>query len=217
MRVNRLILIAAALLLIGALCYAWYVRKKTVAQVVDYTTSALAPMKRWTDKAGNNHAKVEAQQVPKAVFDHSHDSLIAEINKITKANRLLQATIVRLQAKDSIFAPYTDVVVADDTFSTTRTFAYVDPCVDISGVATDTGVSINYELHPTVTLVSHWQNPGLFKPKRLYTEAITGTCNQVDTMRTIVIQKPPKSFVETRGFAIGVGFLLGIAANMIKR
>lgn len=213
--VYKIVLAAIVLLLVFALVYNTCRSNKRVSQVTQYATKETTPVKRWMDKQGTQHAKAEVQQVPKAVFDQSRDSLIRELKKVTKANNLLQATIIKLRNKDSVFAPY--VAITNDTaLIMPAQFSYADDCIALDGSLTDSGVALQYDVHTNVTMVSHWDNPGLFKPKRLYVEALTNRCTAVDTVAAIVVQKPPKKFIETRGFAIGVGFILGVLAGAAK-
>lgn len=212
----KILLGGIVLLLVCALVYNKCRSDKRVNQVTQYTTKETTPVKRWTDKQGTQHAKAEVQQVPKAVFDQSRDSLIRELKKVAKANNLLQATIIKLRSKDSVFAPYVTTIINDTAIVMPAQFSYTDDCIDLDGSLTDSGVALQYDVHTNVTLVSHWDNPGLFKPKRLYVEALTNQCTAVDTLAAIVVQKPPKKFIETRGFAIGVGFILGVLAGAVK-
>lgn len=204
--------------------YGCYRSNKEKKQLVTYATNAPDEIDRWKDKKGNEHAEQEIESVPIDIYNKTRDSFISALRKEVKAKNLLQAAIVKLKAKDSLFAPFaiteedsTDAPGETLASNDNKRFEYVDDCIYANGVSTDSGVHLTYNFNPGLTIISKWKDPGVFKPKILVTDVITDRCWQVDTLRSVVPQKPPKKFIETRGFAWGLGFVLGALAFAAAR
>lgn len=202
-------------------CYMKYRGSKINNANVNYQARQSQPIERKVDKQGNEHTKVAIEQVPYDIYKHTNDSLLNALNKEIKAKNLISANFIKLKKRtDSVFAhfqPNTDTITSNDTIHHPKPFAHIEDCITISGEVSDSGVSLQYEIpEMNISIINGWQNPGLFQRKVPTTKVVVDKCNSVDTMRNISTTPPPKKFVETRGFAFGLGYFLGLLTGLAK-
>ncbi len=217
-----IVMVAAAIAIV--IGYNSYRNRTEVKQVTNYATRTAEPIKRTEDKKGNSTASVAVESIPVDVYNNTKDSLISANRKLIKANNLMQATVIKLSNKnDSLFAHFktnTDSQHSDDTSIRNEPkypdIEYADDCIDIKGVGTDSGYAITHHERYNLSVINSYKNPGLFKSKIPVADVLVDKCGQVDTVRSIMTQKPPKKFIETRGFALGAGLLLGLILGIAK-
>lgn len=203
------------ILALGFTSFRYYQLQK---DYINYQSSKKHKIKYYQDKEGRVHATKVVTQIPKGLYKHITDSIVAEVSKNTMAKDLVQHTDVTTKTsnRDTVLLRDTFLVRVTDTLQA-RVFHFDDNALVLTGLLMSNQVDLSYSYQVHLSHTTKWQRTGLFKPKQLIVDVYSNTPNTTITgLQTFVIKQPPKRWYETKTFQIGLSFIAGYAAGKTK-
>lgn len=106
----------------------------------------------------------------------------------------------------------------NDTINT-KYFNFVDRWSIINGILYKDSINLNYKINQNLFIDTYWKSDNIIGTKR---ELVVSVINDnphivTNSINSIVIKDRPKRWYETRGFAIGAGFVLGLGTGIALR
>lgn len=150
-----------------------------------------------------------------------HNREIDDLNKrINGLNNLVSTVSIKNVIKYDTITVLKDTIVYrnNDTIKT-KHFEFIDKWSFINGVLYRDSISLNYNIKQNLMIDTYWKAGKAFSNKR---ELVIDVLNDnphivTNSINNVVIKDSPKKWFETRAFAIGAGFAVGLGTGIALR
>jgi hypothetical protein len=139
------------------------------------------------------------------------DSIKRLKERIGSLNHLTNDLKLKLSIKGNIATLYRDTstVSKEDTLRS-KSFTYEDAWINLNGNIKHDSVGIKYRICADLDIATYWKRQGLFKPDLLSVNITSSNPNlEISRLDNYQIREP-KSFFESRVFALAAGFAAGL-------
>lgn len=193
------------------------VQKSNAEIAINAKDSAYNVARYYKNREGELIAQVKTHEVTISQLKDNEETLGIDNKKLKKQIGSLNNLVAYWQGKgsvvyhDTIQTVLVDTVIQDKPF---KVFQYEDTYLSAKGFIDNLDNKItleyNYSLNFDFKITSYYKSTGFLKKKQLVTDIYFSDPHlKLSEFKGVVIKQPPKRWYETRGAAIGFGFVLG--------
>ena len=122
--------------------------------------------------------------------------------------------------RDTVEIPLRDTIIVevDGTDDAELTFSYSNKYLFLDGIINEGNLSLSYKYNTEFTLTAYRKSPGLFRSKILVADLVFKDPNmQTTEFKGLVIKEPKKTFWQTTGGKLLIGFTAGVTTYSLLK
>ena len=218
-RKNILILLAV-ILIAGGFLYQRYYYSELLEGESEFNIEKQFEIEKLKRENGNLAFITKQQQVTTKTLERQlktgNKQLQSLEKRIGSLSNLVASIDASIEITDTIQTTLTDTLIKETTSDTAKVFNHSDQFASIKGVMISNVVDLSYKVSTDLSIVSHWEKNGLFKPKTLNLDVESTNPNlEFTALKGFTIEEPPKKWFQTKFFQISVGIAVGVATGYI--